>query len=73
MQRLGFIHDMMEMGNETIYSTCGAQFQTVPAEPEPPGPPGPTGSEAVKLLLLYKVAKSRRSNNGRIKRNTILL
>ena len=61
------------MGNETIYSTCGHTFQTVPADPEPPGPPGPTGSAAMKLLLLYKVAKNRRSNNGRIKRNTILL
>lgn len=65
------------MGDETIYSTCGASFATVPAdpEPEPPEPPEPpaTGSQAVKLLLLYKGMKNRRANNGRTKRNTILL
>lgn len=65
------------MGNETIVSTCGASFATVPAdpEPEPPEPPEPpaTGSQAVKLLLLYKGMKNRRANNGRTKRNTILL
>lgn len=46
-----------------------------PTPPEPPEPPAPTttGSQAVKLLLLYKGAKKRRSNNGRRKRNTILL
>ena len=65
------------MGDETIYSTCGASFSTVPAdpEPEPPEPPEPpaTGSQAVKLLLLYKGMKNRRSNNGRVKRNSLLL
>ena len=61
------------MGDETIYSTCGATFQTVPVvPPEPPEPPA-TGSQAVKLLLLYKLSKKRRSVNGRIKRNSILL
>ena len=62
-------------GNETIVSTCGFKFETVPAQPEPPQPPQPpaTGSGAVKLLLLYGIEKKRRSNNGRIKRNTILL
>ena len=65
------------MGNETIVSTCGASFSTVPEdpEPEPPEPPEPpaTGSQAVKLLLLYKGMKNRRQRNARIKRNSILL
>lgn len=44
-------------------------------EPEPPTPPGPgeTGSGAVKLLLLYKGVKNRRSKNARVKRSSILL
>lgn len=61
-------------GNETVVDTGSMTFDTVPSEPpEPPGPPAPTGSQAVKLLLLYKGVNNRRSNNGRRKRNTVLL
>ena len=46
---------------------------TPPEPPEPPGPPAPTGSHAVKLLLLYKLNKKRRSAYGRRKRSDTYL
>lgn len=41
--------------------------------PDPPEPPEPEPGTAMKLLILYKGAKNRRSKHARIRRSTVLL